>query len=260
MTAPMPREDEVVDIFNKLGDLGVNDGEAASRYATRLMRLSRQRPNDFICHTALSRALRFCGDRDGGLKAFKRAWALQDPADYVTVVALAGEALNYGQFSEARAVVEDVYLRKGGRGLETRALGAALAGFALGDPKLVLKAAQFEEATVGPGIVARYADVLHGSEIGAYLEGHQSTVMGVIGQHLCCTEMDILEYDDSEVATIFLDHYLSVEEGDLKRLRHAVFDAIEEYYETIGVSPAVVAPYFHNSLAVMPRMPVVGIA
>lgn len=239
MTAAAP-ESVAVSLWNRIVDLGGDDGADLDRINWQLRGLARQRPGDFIVRLAAARGLLARGLREDAQSHLDAAWSLRNGLPAVHVGNLAAVCLECGRLADARELTE-----------------ALLAGGAAnGDRQLFNLAVQLALRTgeVASAIAAEVATGLHDEGMQGFIDElertnlaeafreHQRIIEAAIGPHSCGFRADIsvdeagdlgahlvyhTDVSDSERFTVYDTLAERIEDGALIAVSHLVSIGIE---------------------------------
>lgn len=259
MTQPVPL-DEATQLYNEAVGLDGEDAAAAARLAFRLRRYASKQPHNFGTRVALVRALSFCGNRGQAGQELQTALELLDLRNLVAIAGLGRLLLSFGEFERARVLLDRARpTLEQAYPFEFAEIMAQL-GFFSGDVSLIEQGAVIEQQADRSGLACRFQDYIEASGMGPYLVAHQEMVFAVVRPHQMWVTLHFDWDGDSEVPTIWVRHHVDMDWPEIRKLRNAMWEALDDLEQRSGAEGAVVSPFLSHDILPVDRVPVFQVA
>ncbi|HYG89628.1 MAG TPA: hypothetical protein VD978_25610 [Azospirillum sp.] len=259
MTQPVPL-DEATQLYNEVADLASEDSAGAARLAFRLRRYVLKQPNSFAARVALGHSLLLCGERAQAVRELQTAWDLLDVRDLLITASFGRELASVADFERARILLDRFRSMLESTCPFAAADLLAQLGFFTGDTALIEQGAAIEQRAGRAGTALEFQSYLAASGVGPYLAAHQEAVFSIIRPHQLWTSVQFHQDDDSDVPTAWVRHHVDLDWPEIRKLRKAMWAALDEHYQRSGISGALIAPFLSHDIVPVDRMPVFQVA
>lgn len=248
------------EIFNLLSGMTPDEPGAVEQCVIRLTRPCRTMPGDFLIRVALAESLLLCGDRDSALEQIDIAFQIRDSSDFAAISRLHVILFNTGQEKRAREIVEQTYFDQGRRAIAGAMDNVALFALWSGDIELLERAAEAaEDASQDSTFPRSYLEAIHATGIRDWIGEHQRVVVDMVRNHQTWVTVT-MDCTDGTLPFMTIQHDVALNREDRMELDRSLHDALWDLYGNRGVTPSVIAPYFHNVLRSAPIRHVLKVA
>ncbi|HYD69764.1 hypothetical protein [Azospirillum sp.] len=202
MSAPAPQS-AAVELWNRLKDIGGDDGIELDRIIWQLRKLAGRQPADFLTRLGLGWALLLRGRRNEALPHVEAAYGLRHGQGWIEKVNLTSVLLDVGLLVEVKDIIDQLLTSPDER---SEGLYASAHGYALRAGDLNFLKASLDAPGVKWEEASDFASMLDDKELGGEFSRHQRVVESILGP-LTCTFGASIYYDDEGVLKASLEYH-----------------------------------------------------
>lgn len=224
---------ETTELFNdyiKAGD----DIECVAALEWRAMKLVRQQPRSLSARVCYGSILLDLAKRESAIEQFSVAEQLHDASTSAPRNLLAVGYANAGLYNKSLDAFRKLITCHGANVSESEFDNACRAAVLAGDVKELEALSRFD----GPAasVAQMYLGVVAAGGLMEHLDAHQSIVRSIIQSRQCFAFVYPFQEED-ETPALLCEYELLCDHKTRKALDRKIFDLLEDYYTSQGLSP-----------------------